>query len=90
MSKLSYREQRVLGYINRVRAKFGLKPRKTIAKGVRTQPKSCPIANSIGLGCSVTNAYVEVNGRRVYHPAYAEKFIESFDQGRKPKFNLNG
>ena len=39
--------ERVLGYVNRIRLAYGLKPLKRLKRGKRTQSTSCPIARSI-------------------------------------------
>ncbi len=77
--------RRVLGWVNRQRAKLGLRPLKRLYKGHPNDPERCVIAASIA---TVKDSHAEID------PSNHPEFDGSFDirrgdkeiQGRLPKY----
>lgn len=85
---------RVLAYVNRLRAKhLGKKPIKALPKG-RSSPIHCPIAHGLGnsrdfggpVVAKVDRNFIRFSdGEYVYTPRYIQKFVERFDEERIPE-----
>lgn len=91
------REERVLAYVNRIRAELGYRPRKALAKGVPGDSCKCPVARSLPHLAEVDDTELEVYtygenggiyGRNILLerklPGYVSKFVSDFDFGKYP------
>jgi hypothetical protein len=76
---------RVLKWVNRVRADNGLKPLKKLPIGMTRSITTCPISKAISRECSTYGnscAFVDTFGETVEIPTplYVQDFIEEVDQ----------
>lgn len=88
------REQRVLAYVNRLRAELGLTPLTRLPNGRRYEYASCPIANALSAGrlrgevegdsIVVRDRYSWAIELYVAPPGYVYEWIGDFDGGKVP------
>ncbi len=82
------KHKRILDYVNCVRKALGYKPRKTLARGVRKDPKCCPVSSSIPGRVHVgicTIDFLDSDILYIVTPEHVGAFIREFDTGKYPE-----
>ena len=83
--------QRVLGYVNRIRAERDLPLLNLLPKGGRGYSHTCPIAIAVeGRQDAKRTSWETWKGDTVYRdsPAYVQDFVDRFDGGNFPELEL--
>ena len=83
----------ILAYCNEIRKEHDLEPLKKMQKGLKCEGTSCPIANTIrynsNLDVYVDNEIVSVNGQEYDLPPGPRRFVDDFDEGKYPQYDLD-
>lgn len=78
-------EERVLKFVNRIRAKQKLKPLKKLPRGIPLDTDACPIARAVG-GIANARTVEWCDGTaRVSTPFFVREFMYQFDTGQIPE-----
>ena len=83
----------ILTFCNNIRKTYGLEPLERMQGGTRYNGNNCPIANTIrynsNLDVYVDNEIVSVNGQEYDLPPGPRRFVDDFDEGKYPQYDLD-